>query len=910
MTAHVIQRLFFEVEISNASAADALQDRLSQFEKEFLRPLLDDIFDSLSTLSSSSKAYSDIIKFTCDRLELDLGNLSHNQLEYELKTRIPSVLRQALTRELQQSESVSNSSDRVTDKSLSLLEQLEYYLYNGVMHWSAPLAETPDHLLQRCLDSDPQGLRLWLLKEGAKVRRRLVYHFDYLLLYRLAKLLSPKQAEIVRAMIEDLLRIQKRWQVLVVDGKSALSQSSAEIHAIAWQGALAVFLQNEGDASQTAVNKSVLESLAGVIGATRGDLAELLLRRAKLTSGVERLRNALQALVNTSQANIKTPGHKSIDSLDEVGVRVSDPVANQSTALADLLYLLRHGVLPTFGGRLPRQSTDAWISELLKLHKKELLDALHPLAHRLDQLRRLLRFLPRRSLERLILAIAGNHGGFVLTYLLAYDRAVKEGQLPSAAIDVVWPLLLGRLLDLDRGPLNPAEVTGDLSYRVARRLGLSELDLMRCLYAALLNASDSRSQPLIELLTQRIREFSDSTGGNFSDATQVREIPDKRARNEVSPSDPVTSVVYFLRFGNLPDSENSGAAWNLDVAIAKAEQSNAAELRDKLLVVLRDSVALQRLVLNVSEQRLVDITNLISPQESASIAERLVDLREVFEGHISNGSLGAPWSALVYQALLPLLCRNQSREVDPIELNLALVRTIAMQPGWNSHRVLELLKANLPHKELLKPKLELLLGEVISAAETELALPPDTFEVPPNRTQESNGSETSTEPCYVENAGQVLLWPFLERYFASLDMLQEDTFPDIQTASRAAYLIEYLVGGVGDFKEYRLPLNKVLCGLTLDSVLAVPFRVTDDERVLCDELLLALTQHWAPLRNTSIAGLRESFLQREGRLEHTESGWSLTVDGKAYDLLLDQLPWGLSTIRLPWMTEVLHVKWR
>jgi len=58
--------------------------------------------------------------------------------------------------------------------------------------------------------------------------------------------------------------------------------------------------------------------------------------------------------------------------------------------------------------------------------------------------------------------------------------------------------------------------------------------------------------------------------------------------------------------------------------------------------------------------------------------------------------------------------------------------------------------------------------------------------------------------------------------------------------------------------------------------------------------------------------LRQSFLMREGRLLRRESddAWSLTVSTKAYDLLLDSLPWRFSTIRLPWMQTVLHVKWR
>lgn len=159
----------------------------------------------------------------------------------------------------------------------------------------------------------------------------------------------------------------------------------------------------------------------------------------------------------------------------------------------------------------------------------------------------------------------------------------------------------------------------------------------------------------------------------------------------------------------------------------------------------------------------------------------------------------------------------------------------------------------------------------------------------------------------IENAGQVLLWPFLQHYFAALDILRDGEFPDINASSKAAYLIEFLVHGTSEFQQHRWPLNQILCGLPSDCLLAEPVPVTQFESDLSDELLRAATERWAPMRNTSIAGLRESFLQRDGRLQRIDTGWLLTVDGGVYDMLLDQLPWSLSMIQLAWMTEALYV---
>jgi hypothetical protein len=71
-----------------------------------------------------------------------------------------------------------------------------------------------------------------------------------------------------------------------------------------------------------------------------------------------------------------------------------------------------------------------------------------------------------------------------------------------------------------------------------------------------------------------------------------------------------------------------------------------------------------------------------------------------------------------------------------------------------------------------------------------------------------------------------------------------------------------------------------------------------------------MIQHWKILGSTSVAGLRETFLQREGQLTRRDDHWQLLVEPRPFDMLLDQLPWGYSTVKFPWMQQVMHVDWR
>ena len=82
-----------------------------------------------------------------------------------------------------------------------------------------------------------------------------------------------------------------------------------------------------------------------------------------------------------------------------------------------------------------------------------------------------------------------------------------------------------------------------------------------------------------------------------------------------------------------------------------------------------------------------------------------------------------------------------------------------------------------------------------------------------------------------------------------------------------------------------------------------------EETATCTELLEAVLRHWTALRNTGTDGLREGFLLRSGKVQHTKNGLQLDVERLAQDVLLARLPWGYSTVKLPWLEPLLTVSW-
>ena len=160
----------------------------------------------------------------------------------------------------------------------------------------------------------------------------------------------------------------------------------------------------------------------------------------------------------------------------------------------------------------------------------------------------------------------------------------------------------------------------------------------------------------------------------------------------------------------------------------------------------------------------------------------------------------------------------------------------------------------------------------------------------------------------VENAGLVLLQPFLPRFFEGLGVAAGD---DLIDPSRALCLLHHLATAELTAPEHRLVLAKVLCGVPEGEPVEADVGLTAEETTEATALLTAAIGHWDALRGTSPDALRLEFLQRPGVLSVTGDGdWLLRVDGRTVDILLDQLPWGYASFRLPWMSRLMMVEWR
>ncbi|MCI3939199.1 contractile injection system tape measure protein [Chryseobacterium aahli] len=174
----------------------------------------------------------------------------------------------------------------------------------------------------------------------------------------------------------------------------------------------------------------------------------------------------------------------------------------------------------------------------------------------------------------------------------------------------------------------------------------------------------------------------------------------------------------------------------------------------------------------------------------------------------------------------------------------------------------------------------------------------------------TNTSELQISSLYIDNAGLVILHPFLLNLFQKLNLCNNEVWIDKESQHKAVLLTQYLVTGQEVFFENELILNKLICGFPIESVINTKQKISKEEKEICNDLLLVVLEYWSVMKNSSVEALRETFLQRAGKLSLSETHPSeLWVEEKGVDVLLASLPWGIGLVQTPWMNNFLHCYW-
>ncbi|MDD4631013.1 MAG: contractile injection system tape measure protein [Proteiniphilum sp.] len=169
--------------------------------------------------------------------------------------------------------------------------------------------------------------------------------------------------------------------------------------------------------------------------------------------------------------------------------------------------------------------------------------------------------------------------------------------------------------------------------------------------------------------------------------------------------------------------------------------------------------------------------------------------------------------------------------------------------------------------------------------------------------------ETGEEGIAVQNGGLILLHPFLKQFFRAIEILDEKERIKKSAYHVAIQALHYLATGNCDFFEGDLLFEKFLCGVSLAMPVERESLLSEHIKEECGQLLREVIRQWPALKNSSPDGLRQMFIQRNGKLRQEERNFKLLMERKAQDILLDKLSWNISLTKIPWRKELLFVEW-
>ncbi len=398
---------------------------------------------------------------------------------------------------------------------------------------------------------------------------------------------------------------------------------------------------------------------------------------------------------------------------------------------------------------------------------------------------------------------------------------------------------------------------------------------------------------LMQALTEKIKKIATDRKAAVNEETPVSEDLIR-----------IEAFLTFLKKGVLP-----WTSYNIDFdvweqsVLAAIERQSYYFAQHFYSLLRNNETAAKRLLAQFNEVFITGIIETALPFLKNKISYSIILIKQKAPAALQNEMVQGLFIQIIAAAFnIPALQKDALFITAPMQ---AAIKSENSTTNINAIEtaVNELLKVIAPARSSMPIKNTKPIAEQpVSETEKDVLQP---VEETPAEEEEKNNE------LFIQNAGLVLLHPFLDNFFTAAALMQEQQFNDEASRKKAVQLLQYVVNCETEVPEYLLTLNKILCGQPQSEHLDRFVKLTEDECAEADKLLQSVITHWTVLKNSSPGALQETFLQRSGKLffSEAENGWVLHLEKKAVDILLEKIPWGFGYIRHPWMEYPLRVNW-
>jgi len=400
----------------------------------------------------------------------------------------------------------------------------------------------------------------------------------------------------------------------------------------------------------------------------------------------------------------------------------------------------------------------------------------------------------------------------------------------------------------------------------------------------------------------------------LSEHLQVSAAEDAKQKNSSAISSHVELLTLFARQGILPWWADASKPTLLEDAMEALRKESGEVLRGLLTLLFQELTALKRIVRHFDDDTLQGLC-LLSQSTPTSLFENTRKTMLVLLGssHLCRSFSSGQLRNILWDAILVRSYLTESHSSStPLFLQDVLSHLAGHIVVSSTVLMAELKQGFSLIAAPLDPAVFNLFERLFSKMQALDALQPKRLPLKPTDEITQDRHDVvygDADEIYIENAGLILLWPFLTQFFKHMKFIGKEGFNDHSSLHRAVLLLQHIVTEQIEPAEYQLGLNRILCGMDLATVFEQDDPVSEAETLECQEFLEAVIAQVPVLKNMSVRGFRGTFLIRKGVLSIRDGLWLLRVERNDFDVVLDQFPWSVGWVKLPYMSQSMQVEW-
>ena len=205
---HIISKFSWDTSFDRKEQAFELQERLSGWSRFVMPNELGDVFNKICPPDQTWRIQS---------LEIDLGKIDFDNLEFELSAKLRSQLREKLT-DLIVYAGRSSKNIEIFNGDTSHIQMIRGFLLSGIMPWGyKPADGTVNEMLHNQLQNNRQQLIAMLKEVGVthlNVRKRIAYQINESNIIKIVEGLEPNNHAQIVDFSNEFTKIQAQETIV------------------------------------------------------------------------------------------------------------------------------------------------------------------------------------------------------------------------------------------------------------------------------------------------------------------------------------------------------------------------------------------------------------------------------------------------------------------------------------------------------------------------------------------------------------------------------------------------------------------------------------------------------------------------------------------------------------------------